>query len=166
VTLEDGVIRLRALDEGDVPAVTEACQDHEMHRWLPALPDPYREEDAREFITATSQDRAIVDAETGLLLGVIGWRLADENVQIGYWVKREARGRGVATRALVLLSRWLLDEGGAPRAQLLAEPENAASCRVAEKAGFCREGLLRAYLDFKGERRDVLMFALVPEDLA
>lgn len=166
MNLTDGIVLLRPLDASDVPAVTEACQDPEMHRWLPALPVPYREVDAREFIGATANERAVVDAATGELLGVIGWRVADDNTQIGYWVKREVRGRGVATRALVLLSRWLFDQTGAPRVQLLAEPGNTASCRVAEKAGFRREGLLRSYLDFKGERRDVLMYALLQDDLA
>jgi RimJ/RimL family protein N-acetyltransferase len=82
-------------------------------------------------------------------------------VQIGYWVKRTARGRGVATTALRLLSCRAFDELGSPRVQLLAEPGNHASCRVAEKAGFKPEGTLRRYLDVRGERRDGIMFALL-----
>ncbi len=90
----------------------------------------------------------------------------DGNVQFGYWVKREARGRGVATRALRLLSRWAVAELGAARLQLVTEPENDASQRVAEKAGFRREALLRAYVDLRGRRPDVYMYALLREDLA
>lgn len=87
-------------------------------------------------------------------------------MQVGYWVKREARGRGVATRALRLLSRWAFDELGARRVQLIAQPENLASQRVAEKAGFQREGLLRAYAELKGRRPDFHMYSLLPGDLA
>ena len=102
----------------------------------------------------------------GELLGSIGWRIVDQgNFQIGYWVKTEARGRGAATRALRLLSRWALDELGLPRAQLLAEPANRASQRVAEKVGFRRECVLRSYLDVRGERRDGVMFALLRGEL-
>ena len=49
--------------------------------------------------------------------------------------------------------------------QLLTEPENLASQRVAEKAGFRREALLRSYVELKGRRRDVYMYALLREDL-
>jgi RimJ/RimL family protein N-acetyltransferase len=166
VKLEDDALVLRPLSADDAAAVTEACQDPDMHRWLPALPVPYMQEDARAFIGSVPDASAISDAITDEFLGCISWREVDQgNVQIGYWVKREARGRGVATRALRLLGRWALEEHGAPRAQLLAEPGNVASCRVAEKAGFTREALLRRYLGFKGERRDVLMYSLLPEDL-
>jgi RimJ/RimL family protein N-acetyltransferase len=109
--------------------------------------------------------QAIVDARTDEFLGTVGWRWVDGNVQVGYWVKKEARGRGVATSALRLLARWAIEELGAERVQLLAEPENVASQRVAEKAGFRREGLLRSYFLLKGRRRDAIMFGLLPGDL-
>jgi RimJ/RimL family protein N-acetyltransferase len=166
VKLEDEAIRLRPLTEDDVPAVTAACQDSAMHRWLDFLPSPYTEDDARAWLRSDTVSQAVVDAKTDELLGSIGWRTVDQgNVQIGYWVKREARGRGLATRALTLLSRWVLVDLGAQRVQLLAEPANFASCRVAEKAGFCREGLLRRYLDVRGERRDALIFSLLSDEL-
>jgi ribosomal-protein-alanine N-acetyltransferase len=109
---------------------------------------------------------AITDRRSGELMGAIGVREVDQaNAQIGYWVKREARGRGVATRALGLVSRWAFEELGAGRVQLFTEPGNVASQRVAEKAGFVREGVLRRYLNIKGERRDGVIFSLLPEDL-
>jgi RimJ/RimL family protein N-acetyltransferase len=164
VTLQKDGIALRPFTEEDVATVTEACRDPELARWIP-VPVPYTEEDAREYIATVREARAIVDARTGELLGSIGWRVVDQgNVQIGYWVKREARGRGVATTALRLLAGWALDELGAERVQLLAEPGNHASRRVAEKAGFTAEGTLRRYLDVRGERRDGIMFALVSGD--
>ena len=161
MTLDGDGIVLRPFTEEDVPAVTEGCQDPEVARWIP-VPVPYSEHDARAYFAADPNARAIVDASSGELLGSIGWRVVDQgNVQIGYWVKRDARGRGVATTALRLLSRWALEELGSERVQLLAEPGNHASRRVAEKAGFTAEGTLRRYLDVRGERRDGIMFALV-----
>jgi RimJ/RimL family protein N-acetyltransferase len=85
--------------------------------------------------------------------------------ETGYWVKREARGRGVAPRALELVARWALVERGIARLQLHAEPGNVASQRVAEKAGFVREGLMRSAIELKGERRDALLYSRVREDL-
>ncbi len=141
-----------------------ACQDPEIPRWT-RVPSPYGEADARDFLSRASDVSAIVDAGTEEFLGTISWWWVADNVQLGYWVKREARGRGVATRALILLSRWAFAELGVARVQLLTEPENRASQRVAEKAGFRREALLRSYVELKGTRRDVYMYALLGEEL-
>ena len=162
--LEDEQVALRPLAEEDVPALVAACQDPEIPRWT-SVPSPYTEEDARAFLGGAEGVSAILDAATGDFLGTIGWRWVDDNVQFGYWVKREARGRGVASRALRLLSRWAIAELGAARLQLLTEPENGASQRVAEKAGFRREALLRAHVDLKGRRPDVYMYVLLREDV-
>jgi RimJ/RimL family protein N-acetyltransferase len=164
VRLEDDAIALRDRTEADVPAISAACQDPEIARWT-QVPSPYTEDDARAFVADFPNARLIVDVETNELLGSIGWRWVDQNVQVGYWVKREARGRGVATRALRLLSRWAFDELRARRVQLLTEPDNKASQRVAEKAGFTAEGKLRSYIELKGRRRDAIMYGLIPEDL-
>ena len=51
------------------------------------------------------------------------------------------------------------------RVQLLAEPANRGSRRVAENAGFRREGLLGSYVEIKGDRRDVYLYALLRDDL-
>jgi [ribosomal protein S5]-alanine N-acetyltransferase len=162
--LADGRIRLRPFTGHDVPAVASACRDPEIARWIP-IPVPYTDNDARAYVDSARDTRAIVDAGTGELLGSIGWRIVDQgNFQVGYWVKTAARGRGAATEALRLLSRWALDELGIARAQLLAEPANLASQRVAEKAGFRRECVLRSYLDVRGERRDGIMFSLLRGD--
>ena len=163
--LEDGEVALRPLGGEDIPALVAACQDPEIPRWT-SVPSPYTEKDARAFLPRASDVSAIVAARTGEFLGTIGWRWVDGNVQLGYWVKHDARGRGVATRALRLLSHWAVAELGAARVQLLTEPENRASQRVAEKAGFRREALLRSFVDVKGRRPDVYMYALLREDVS
>ena len=85
---------------------------------------------------------------------------------IGYWVARHARGRGVATRALRTLCRWALTELGLQRLELVTDPENRASHRVAENVGFRREGVLRSHLEHRdGRRRDSVMFSLLPGEL-
>ncbi len=121
--------------------------------------------DALWFVREYPNALAIVDSGTGEFLGTVGWRWLDRNVQVGYWVKREARGRGVATRALRLLAGWAFAELGADRVQLITEPQNVASQRVAEKAGFTRDATLRSYFELKGVRRDAVMFSLLPGDL-
>jgi RimJ/RimL family protein N-acetyltransferase len=166
VTLEDDVVRLRPFEDADVPVIAAACQDPEIPRWT-AVPSPYTEADARAWLESNEEESfAVVDRVNGELLGSIGVRFLDDGIgEVGYWVKGEARGRGVATRALELVARWALVDKGLRRFQLRADIENEPSQRVAEKAGFVREGVLRSSLVHKGERRDVIMYSLVGEDL-
>ena len=164
--LEDDEIRLRRFTLEDVPAIVAACQDPEIPRWT-RVPSPYTEADAREFLSDPPDEAfAIVDRSSGELIGAIGARPEDEGrVEIGYWMARDARGRGVATRALRLIAAWAVEELGAERLQLYTHPENLASQRVAEKAGFHREGTLRSWVEIKGTRRDAVMYSLLREEL-
>ena len=74
----------------------------------------------------------------------------------------------MTTRAVALLARWALTEGGLARVQLRADVENVASRRVAEKAGFKLEGILRSarWNSRLGRRVDWAMYSLLPGDLA
>ncbi len=173
--LARGELLLRPWRLEDVPRVTEICQDPEISRWT-RVPSPYRAEHARTWIEQTVRDWddrrhgsfAVTDAPSGAVIGAIGLRLHEDYAyqgSIGYWVAREARGRGVATGALRLVSTWALADLGLPRIQLVTDPENVASQRVAEHVGFRREGLLRSYIELQGGRRDCVMFSLLAEEL-
>jgi RimJ/RimL family protein N-acetyltransferase len=170
----DGLV-LRPWRLDDVEAVTAACQDSEIQRWLPLIPKPYTEADARGFLERSRQSWdlgesygfAVDHAESRALLGSIGMRMLPFSTgHIGYWVAREARGRGVATAALKTLSRWAVDALRLGRLELATDPENQASQRVAEKAGFRREALLRSALEYQdGRRTDCVLFSLLPDEL-
>ena len=172
--LTDDVVLLRSWSMDDVPGLVRCCNDPEIRRWLSSIPVPYTEDDAIEFV-ATVDDVlredivrfALTEAASGALSGSIGVRIiADGVAQTGYWVAPEARGRGLASRAAALASRWAIRTLPIGRLQLFADVDNHASVRAAERAGFMREGVLRNWHDNRGERRDVVMFSLVPQDLA
>jgi [ribosomal protein S5]-alanine N-acetyltransferase len=146
--LSDGVVSLRAWEESDTADLVAALQDPDIPRFT-RIPSPYTEAHAREFFArggaANETGFAIVSARDGKLLGGIGLRDAGESRgEVGYWVRAEARGRGVMRRALRLVARWAFDELGLVRLQLLTRPDNPASQRAAEGAGFRREGVLRS----------------------
>ena len=85
--------------------------------------------------------------------------------QIGYGVRPCARGRGFATEALTALARWSLTAGGLQRVWLSVNTDNLASLRVAQKAGFAREGTLRrASLEEDG-LHDVAVLALLDDEI-
>ena len=178
--LSDGVVTLRPWREDDVDALV-ACLDgeQEIARWLDAIPQPYREAEARSWLEhsssawqeGTSAPFAVTDATTSELVGSVGFGWVGERDQqvgeIGYWMRREARGRGLTTRAVRLVSKWALTELGWERLQLRADEENLPSQRVAEKAGFTREGVLRSvHFNARQDRRvDFVMFSLLPAEL-
>ena len=84
--------------------------------------------------------------------------------EIGYVVGPAARGKGVATRALRLLTEWGFADLGLERIELWIDTTNAESERVAERAGYLREGVLRSYW-FKEEiRRDFGIWSRLQRD--
>jgi RimJ/RimL family protein N-acetyltransferase len=85
--------------------------------------------------------------------------------EIGYWTAPWARGRGVMTRAVRLLATWSFAEFELRRIELIVAVENAGSNRVAEKAGFTNEGVLRQYRENKGIWRDHYMWSLLRGEL-
>jgi RimJ/RimL family protein N-acetyltransferase len=169
--LDDGTIRLRAWHPSDAPAIVECIAgDEDMAEWLDRLPQPYTLADARFYIGAEGEEKfAVTEAGSGRVVGAIGlvWNTPDSVAEIGYWMRRDARGRGLMTRALVLASRYAF-ESGAARVFLRADPENAASCRVAEKAGFTHEGVMRSahWNPRLGRRQDWATYSLLPGELA
>ena len=106
---------------------------------------------------------AITDATSGDVVGCCGldgWSTADV-AQFGYWLAADARGRGYATRAVVLLTRWLFDLGAA-RVFLTIVAGNDASVLVARRAGFRYEGTMRSHAVWQDQRCDVIWFAALP----
>jgi RimJ/RimL family protein N-acetyltransferase len=141
--IEAGPVSLRPLHEGDVPALVAGLRDPEIARWLPNIPQPYSEHDARAFIAGAQHWRrtggeasfAIAD-EDDTCIGVAGVRPSEQPPAVGYWVAAAQRGRGIASAATLALTGWAFRTFGCDRIGLHAETANAASCRVAEKCGF------------------------------
>ena len=174
----DDAILLREWSETDVPAVVAACQDPAIVRWTAMIPSPYGERDALEWISGQAQERrdgralelAITGRRSGELLGAVALSnvsLAQRRSGVGYWLAPQARGHGHATAAVRMLGLWAFEQLGLGRLELFTDVENVASQNVAERCGFRREGLLRAHLlvRSRGERRDSLVFGLIPADL-
>ena len=165
--LRHGELTLRRWHTTDVTELVRACGDRDIIRWTP-VPAPYTEADAVAFI-ARSDDLwasgrgvafAIVGTATGELLGAVQLIRRNARASVGFWLAPDARGSGVATRAVRLVAEWAFRELGVRRLELATDPRNRPSHRVAERVGFTREGIRRRALKFRGERRDSLVFAL------
>jgi RimJ/RimL family protein N-acetyltransferase len=176
--LADGVVALRPWEERDVEAIVSACREDEIARWLDQVPQPYGESDARTYVAMTRRGWkegthsafAVTDAATGEVIGSVGVHFFEAEpgvAEVGYWVRREARGRGAATRATRLVARWAIGSCGVERLQLRADAENVASLRVAEAAGFQREGVMRSahFNARRGRRVDFVLYSLLADEL-
>jgi RimJ/RimL family protein N-acetyltransferase len=165
---------LRPWTETDLGCVEEACRDPRI-RELTTVPARFSEDEGRAWISRqwgrlTAGDGlslAVEDSRSGEAVGGAGLLFREQPgvVGLGYWLIERSRGRGLATSAVRLLSRWALKEAGLARVEALVEPENAASHRVLAKAGFTSEGCLRSRLGFDTRRADAVIYSLIPSDL-
>jgi ribosomal-protein-alanine N-acetyltransferase len=174
-SLSDETVRLRPFRDEDASAFAQAFRDD------PALgvaigteTDP-DEGAALERFRATADhaaagegvELAIADAGSGEFLGLVTVFAFDRRhgrCEVGFWLVPQARGRGVARRALTIALDWAFDDLGLRRAELTTTPDNGPTIRLAESLGFSREGLLRERNFERGRPVDVAWFGLLRED--
>jgi RimJ/RimL family protein N-acetyltransferase len=163
--LGDGVIVLRPWRVEDAAwYAATAAGDGEIQRWTsePADLDASAVAGAIERMHASGAHAglAIADAATGALLGNAGLsRDAGDPLlgHVSYWLADHARGGGVATRAVRLLAGWAW-QCGMRRVELYTHPDNVASQRVAERAGFRRDRIARRVV--RGQPWDAVFYAV------
>jgi RimJ/RimL family protein N-acetyltransferase len=172
-----GRLHLRPYVEADIDAVYACCQDPDIQRWT-TVPVPYTRAHAQGYVeqhtaegwrAGAGNSFAVVDSVGNTLLASVGLVRADLDAriaEIGYWANPDARGKGVTTQAVQVVSRWAFDELGIERMEWVAAVGNDASRRVAEKAGFTVEGVLRSRIMHRdGSREDAWIGSLLPGDL-
>jgi RimJ/RimL family protein N-acetyltransferase len=115
---------------------------------------------------------AVLDEETGQLLGVVSWRAVAYGDTFGCaaWhidieLVPDARGRGVGTTAQRLLAEHLFTTTEVDRVEAAPAVDNEAAQRALQKAGFHREGVVRGAQVREGRRRDVALYSLLRTDL-
>jgi RimJ/RimL family protein N-acetyltransferase len=172
--VRDGNVRLEELAERHLEGLAELGRDPEVQRYT-YVPSPWPEGFERSWLERYDQGDgsragfAVVDEATGAFLGMAAlvWvDLEGREAEAGYIVAPSARGRGVAVRALVLLTDWAFADLGLERIELRITPENAASIKVAERAGYVREGVLRSVHFKQGMRTDLAVYSRLKSDPA
>jgi RimJ/RimL family protein N-acetyltransferase len=146
-TLRDEDLLLRPRLPEDIDALVEACQDPEIPRWT-RVRSPYTRDLAVEFLAQTAEEARDGEAigvfavdDAGTLLGsfsIMDLKAAPDYGEIGYWLAAPARGRGIATRAVRLLTDWGHDELGLERIEIIVHEDNARSHAVPLRAGYER----------------------------
>ncbi|GAA3560437.1 GNAT family N-acetyltransferase [Kribbella ginsengisoli] len=142
---------LRPWRAADAPIVKAAFDCPDIQRWHVRRLDTLEEavewtgQWPLRWAAEEAVSWAIVD-DTDEPLGQVGLRsisLAEGAAGVSYWVLPDARGRGLAARAVAAMCGWAFGEVGLNRLENHHSTLNQASCRVAEMTGFPHEGTLR-----------------------
>jgi len=166
-------IRLEPLNESHLAAVAAMLADPDVLRFT-RVPDPTPPDFAREWLqlyeagreNGTREGFAAVGGD-GRFLGVaLAFDIdrAEGELELGYIVSPEARGRGAGTAILRALTDWAFAEAGAARIRLVIDVENPASLRVAERSGYVREGVMRSTYFKNGQRIDAVLMSRIASD--
>jgi len=176
--LTDGVILLRPYKRQDAPDLYKAIRASlkEVGAWLPFAHENYSLYETQDWVKrhpgewkkGSTYNFGVYDMKTGETIGGCGINEIDrlnKRANLGYWVRSDRTGQGIAVAATRLLAKWGFDALGLKRIEILVALENTRSLRVAEKAGARREGVLRNRLDLRGRLHDAVMHSLVPGEV-
>ena len=167
--LDDGVVLLAGWAEDDAGWYAESTRDPLIQRFTTESPMLEAAQVVAAIRSLREDERAegflIRDAVTGERLGNIALSHDGQVGEVSYWVAAAARGRGVATRALTLLSQWSLRTLGLREVWLCAHRDNAASQRAAINAGYRRAANRDKTTEVKGTLWPMLGYALSVCDL-
>ena len=168
------MIRLEPVSTEHLPLLRSLVADAAVLRFtrvpVPTPPD-FPEQLLAAYVVGRQEGTrigfAVVDEETGEEVGMaVAPTIEPEaaTAELGYVVAPAARGRGVATAALGLLTDWAMSELRAERLELRISVDNVASKRVAERCGYVREGVLRSLYVKDGLREDTEVWSRLPSD--
>ena len=140
-------IALRTWEQDDAEWYVSA-RDEEILFWTTEprdlTPENARGAIERHLSHPTYAGFAITDLASGSLLGNVALVITEAEHhcwgEVMYWLAAAARGRGAATEAVRTMARWAFETLPIERIELLTDPENVASQRVAQRAGFATQG--------------------------
>ncbi len=134
------------------------------------IPFPYRESDARAFIAHVLKEKpqqTFAIAHEGVLCGVVGLVVQQDvyrrSAEMGFWLGEPYHGRGIATRAVALITAYAFKELKLVRVFAGVFDHNTASMRVLEKNGYLKEGILRKAVYKNGRLLDEHRYAILNE---
>ena len=154
VELRDGELDLRPLRAADAFVLFRLIDSERarLGRWLPWVEETRTERDSARFIADATEERrrrrslVLAIGVEGALVGTIGLHYVewfDRSAELGYWIGSSVEGRGYVTRAARAVMGFAFGVVGLHRIVVRCAVGNDRSCRVAERLGMKREGLLR-----------------------
>jgi RimJ/RimL family protein N-acetyltransferase len=167
------LIRAPRLGDGTELNALVQTSVEELRPWMPwATPVPTAEQSEMSLRKAIGRWNLREDLwlllfvkETGKLIGGSGLHRINWEVpkfEIGYWVGRGFAGNGFVTEAVKRIAQFAFEDLRAQRVEIRCDDSNVRSARVAERAGFVLEGLLRNdSRGMEGELRSTRVYARI-----
>ena len=171
-------LTLRPFRRRDVDDLVTAVQASipDLARWLPWAHAAYDKGEALRFIrdsaAAWTEGRAfdfsirLTEGDTSHIGNISIWPISrrERSGEIGYWIRSDMAGKGIATEAAARVAQVGFEELGLHRITLRIAVGNRSSERVAEKLGFVQEGVLRKEVLVRGEWLDHTLWAMLEEE--
>ena len=172
--IEGTKVNLRKLRRADAPILARNVNDASIARFT-FIPHPYKLDDAVTFIRrshrlwrkGTAYHFGIEDPANGEIVGCLGMESImkkHRSTEMGYWLNRRYRGKGIISEVVAIGLRIAFGELKLVRVQAHVMPKNAASIRVLEKNGFQREGCMRKRLKHRGRWSDLYIYSILREE--
>lgn len=174
----DGDLCIGPFQDSDAPAFAQAARDsvQSLSPWMPWCHADYSEAEARAWIAQcaaqlandSAYDLGIYSADRATLIGGIAINQisrAHNYGNVGYWVRASHQRRGIATRAVRVISAFGFDTLKLSRLEIVVALGNEASRAVATKAGAVFECFARRRLVLAGVAHDAAVHSLLPADL-
>lgn len=167
-------IRIRTFSSEDTTlfhtAATESIEH--MYKFMPWCHPEYSIEESTLWVTTRAEawnsaeeySFVIYSADNTELLGGVAINQINATHKIGnigYWVRKQALNKGVATEAVLLIANLGFNSLGLLRQEIVMLPDNQASRKVAEKAGAKYEGIMQKRLLIHGQAYDACMYSLI-----
>jgi RimJ/RimL family protein N-acetyltransferase len=165
--LEGRIVNLRIVEKEDLQApIAEWNNNPEFYgEYAPLYHDTKAE--LEKVFGSTSEKKYVwfmIEKKDRTKVGIIGYFLEGECLEIGYALLPNERKKGYCTEAIKIIVDFLFLSKDIMRVQADTDVRNLASQRVLEKAGFTKEGVLRKSAFIRGEWRDAAMFSILRDD--
>jgi len=162
--LEGRNVNLRIVEKEDLPLLLEWDSNPDFRGEFDQLREETRTDLEKLYDNLKDSQWFIIEKKDGTKIGNIGHLLSAGEVEIGYFVVPKERRKGYASEAILIMVDYLFLSKDLERIQAKADPENIASCKALEKAGFKREGILRKTFFCRGKWKDDCMFSILREE--
>ena len=171
--LVDGDLTLRRAVPSDAADIREVYAEADTRHWM-LWEDGEPPDEAKALANIKRSEEAWAEGWGGVfridvdgrVVGGAMIRFAQTGTgEAAYFLRQSMRGRGLATRALLLVADWGFREHGLMRVYARVDPANVASVRLVERAGFTYEGLERNSAQYPGGRWfDSRVYSLLPSE--
>jgi RimJ/RimL family protein N-acetyltransferase len=162
--LEGKNVNLKIVEREDLPLLHEWDNNPESKGEFEQLREWTKTDLEKLYDNLKDEQWFFIERKDGTKVGDIVHVLSAGEVEIGYFVVPDERKKGYATESIMIMIDYLFLSKNLERIQAKTDPENIASCKALEKAGFKREGILRKAFFNRGKWKDDCMYSILREE--